>query len=76
MDISARKMALIQWLLDLKDVNMITHLENLSTGPESNALGLSQSEVRGLDHALAQVENGETIRGEDVHARLKAKYNL
>ena len=76
MDISARKMALIQWLLDLKDVNMIAHLENLSSATENNSFGLSESEVNGLDHALTQVEKGEIIPGEEVHARLKAKYNL
>ena len=74
MDISTRKMALIQWLIDLKDVSMITHLEDLSSNSFSNEL--TQREMEGLDHALAQIEEGKVIPGEEVQKRLKAKYNL
>ncbi len=76
MDISARKMVLIQWLIDLKDVNMISQLERLSSDTNSSSFDPSQKELAGLDHALAQIENGELISGEEVHSRLKAKYNL
>ena len=74
MDISTRKMALIQWLINLQDDGMIRHLERLSGNEADHALAPAEKE--GLEHALLQVQNGETITGEEVHARLKSKYGL
>ena len=76
MDISNRKMALIQWLIELQDLKMIRHLEQLSSEEKAADHRISEEEWNGLEHALRQVENGEIISGEEVHSRLKAKYNL
>lgn len=76
MDISTRKMALIQWLIELQDMKMISQLEQLSSEETTESHDISNKELDGLEHALQQVANGEVIAGEEVHARLKSKYNL
>ncbi len=69
-------MALIQWLIELQDMKMISQLEQLSSEGTSVSHNISKQELEGLEHALQQVANGEVIAGEEVHARLKSKYNL
>ena len=76
MDISARKMALIQWLIDLQDLGTIKHLESLSKSETDSESSLTVEELAGLDHALMQIEKGEVVSGEEVRMRLKSKYNL
>ncbi len=76
MDISTRKMALIQWLIELQDLKMISQLEQLSSEGIPATHDISKEELDGLEHALQQVANGEVVSGEEVHTRLKAKYNL
>ena len=69
-------MALIKWLIELEDVEMISHLENLALTGRIPSSELSQGISEGLNHALEQIEKGKVIAGEVVHARLKAKYQL
>ena len=76
MDVHARKMALIEWLINLQDMGILNQLESLSQQGQLQTPELSREQIAGLDHALEQIEKGEVLSGDEVRNRIKAKFSI
>lgn len=59
MDIHARKLKLIEWILSLGDVNLISQLENIATHEPDWWRTLSADEQASIMRGLEQASRGE-----------------
>ena len=72
--IEARKIALAQALFDLDDESILKEIEQLlsqAQQKEYDNWAPSEEELKGIDEAMKQVENGEAISEEEVRERYK-----
>jgi predicted transcriptional regulator len=72
MDIQAEKLELINWLSNLKDVEVLNRFIALRKQQETDWWDLiSDEEKREIEEGLQQIERGEVVPHEEV----MAKYN-
>ena len=72
--IEARKIALAQALFDLDDESILKAIEQLLSLAQQKQDGNwspTEEELKGIDEAMKQVENGEAISEEEIRERYK-----
>ena len=68
MDIKAKKLSLIEWLLKIKDETLIRQIENLRAGTDFWD-DLSEAEKEEIDKGLTELDKGEAHNYESIIAR-------
>ncbi len=77
MDIKAKKLDLIEWLVHLTDESIIEQVYNFKKGSKENLYPeLSEEEKRGIERGLKDFKEGRTSTHEEVTARIKAKHSF
>ena len=74
MNIQARKLKLIEQLLQLADVGMIKRLEDILSNKKTDVISLSQEEKTAVDEGLKSIEEGAVFDHETVMSEMRKKY--
>ncbi len=73
MDIKAKKLDLIEWLLQLKDEAMLEKVYNLK---EDTPEEIPEAVKKSIEIALEQARQGKVSPHEEVMERMRAKFNI
>ena len=76
MDIQAKKLWLIEWLLKVQDAKILTKVENVMKEEHDFWDDLPQHVKDSIDRGLEDVKNGRVHTTEEVKKRINKKFNL
>ncbi|MDP2686062.1 MAG: hypothetical protein Q8O62_02505 [Aequorivita sp.] len=75
MDIQAKKLDLIEWLVKLSDESIIEQIYNFKMVTKENSyIEISEEEELGIERGLRDYEAGRISTHEEVTERIKSKY--
>lgn len=75
MDIQAKKLDLIAWLVKISDESIIEQLYTMRMVSEENSYPeISEEEKLGIERGLRDYEEGRISTHEEVTERIKSKY--
>ena len=71
-----KKLELIQWLLQLRDENLIAKVQNLRSEERDWWDEISEEERQAIEEGIAQANRGELVPHEEVRKKMSAKFGL
>jgi hypothetical protein len=76
MDLQAKKLWLIEWLLSVQDARILSRVESIVKESPDFWDDLSPEAKSSVEQGLNDYQTGKVFTSDEVKGRIKAKFNL